>query len=1214
MAGLTSQQSAAVEAKGSVLLMAGAGTGKTSTLVARVLHWLFDGNNRGSLDRLLMVTFTEAAAAEMRERIRSALWKRCHQPEHQEHAQAQLTLLDTAHIRTLHSFNLELIRQHFLELEIDPRSSVLEPQQARLLQEEVLEELWDDYFDPQKSPSPKVRDWLKKLGTNAISKVNRRLLALHEQWRTQADPQAWLDRQRGSLHDPEPTDWHHKLLAAFNHWASHWRQYIQLLDDTFYIQEKKIKPETIAFAQSFADLLPESFSSLEQVIQCLRDIHQRNDEGWPRGQKTVGGKPLERFFGEVKKFLPYLYEEGTNPLKEDWTWVRQDMGILLDLLCEFDERYTRAKRQQGVLDFNDFEQLALRLLYEPDRKNTSAIAEQWRQRFEQVLVDEYQDINPAQDAILRALSREGDQANRFLVGDVKQSIYRFRQAAPGIFQNYASDWRQTPHCQVLPLSENFRSAEAILDFVNSLFTGLMIKEVGGVHYDEEAFLRYGAPSDRPFLRRSNDSTDCRRVELHLVASEIGNEASDVIEGAVSEESEGDEEGVSVDKLRAEARLVARRLWELKRNRFPVWRRHENRFTEVQWSDMVVLLRAPKGRAEVFAREFADVGIPLRTETDKLLESREVQDLLNLLRLLDNPLQDLPLASVLRSPWVGLKLDDLADIRLARKKGSLWLALHKWLEETQQNFETDSPQARVKHFLDNYRRWRHLARSGSLVTCLEVILKDTFYDVWCQAQPDGAQRHAHVQQFLHMARHFDHLQRQGLHRFLQLVETLTDLELSAETPKAVTENCVRLLSIHQSKGLEFPVVVLAGMANQLNFSDSQSDILWEDALGLCMRVYPQGRFHYPSLLHLLADHRLKKESVGEELRLLYVALTRACDLLLLTGHFSEKKWNQWVNLAALPPTPMKVLEAKGALDWVGAWCLNQSAPFNLEQRTGQNEHLRWQIHSAQELINWKPPLPETTQENLFPEDHIKAWEHLWAWQYPHLAATKEAAKTHVSALRRRIAYADEQAAEAGTLLQARTPVLPPTCASLADQSRGMRAGALHHLFLERLDLGIEPTPQNFRGEAQRLVQEGVLLQEEIEQLNCERLAQFWNSDVGRAIRSCASQAHREIPFTARFTPADLRRVGVPVQPDLRDEEFMVVQGVADLVVLLEQELWVLDYKTDHIDPEKVAERAAFYAPQVYLYGLALGRIYRRPACKLWLHFLAPGVTHELPPLP
>ena len=445
-----------------------------------------------------------------------------------------------------------------------------------------------------------------------------------------------------------------------------------------------------------------------------------------------------------------------EPLAEDWSWVREQMSTLLSLAGEFSQAFTDAKRELGVVDFQDLEQHSLRLLYDQSTGGPTSIARQWRKQLRFVFVDEYQDINPAQDLILQMISRPDPEANRFLVGDVKQSIYRFRLANPRIFRAYAEAWSRGGGCAI-PLVENFRSRQAILDFVNSLFSQLMRRESGGIEYDTNAALRFGAPEERQPLSRAGKTTGpC--VELHLLASS----GAAVPDG--DEASEALAEVVDLPAAEKEARLVGLRLSQLRASQHPVWDEQTRQFRPVDWKDMAVLLRSPARKAESYAKEFARLGLPLQVTRSSFYQSREVSDLLSLLQVLDNPLQDLPVLAVLHSPLVGLTANELARIRLCAKKVRFWVALLHWHKKKDAGVEASSvgesqpndssgriaqteTHQRVTVFLDRFARWRRLTRQLSLSRCLEAILADTHYDSWLLTQPRGQQRHANLQSLL-----------------------------------------------------------------------------------------------------------------------------------------------------------------------------------------------------------------------------------------------------------------------------------------------------------------------------------------------------------------------------------------------------------------------------------------------------------------------------------
>ena len=489
---------------------------------------------------------------------------------------------------------------------------------------------------------------------------------------------------------------------------------------------------------------------------------------------------------------------------------------------------------------------------------------------------------------------------------MKQSIYRFRLADPKIFRDYAHNWRGG-NGETIPLAENFRSRESLLDFVNSLFTPLMREEIGGVNYDDEAKLKFGSPETRADFCAAKDSSP--RAELLLRIKNSRNENS---------ESENDGDLADLEESEKEARMLALRLLELKNSGHEIWDEEKKILRAVDWRDMAILLRAPSGKAEIFAKQFDRAGIPLVVERGGFYDSSEILDLLSLLQLLDNPLQDVPLIAVLRSPLVGCSLDELAEIRLLGN-GKFWFALNQ-VQSPKSKVQSET-RKKIGNFLERFSRWRKLARQSSLSQCLETILAETHYDDWIKSRPRGNQRHANIQRFLNLAEKFDQFQRQGLFRFLKFVEAQREIEAEPEVAPATEENAVRLMSIHQSKGLEFPMVALADLAKNFNEQDLRGEIILDEQFGLCPRVKPPssgGR--YPSLSYWLAQKNQRRELRGEELRLLYVALTRARDHLILVGGISEKKWEAWKETEAI--TSQTILAAKNFAGWIGLWFANQ----------------------------------------------------------------------------------------------------------------------------------------------------------------------------------------------------------------------------------------------------------------------------------------------------
>ncbi|MCW5554587.1 MAG: UvrD-helicase domain-containing protein [Verrucomicrobiae bacterium] len=1222
MSAPTSQQRDALKARGNVLVAAGAGTGKTSTITARCLDLIV--NEPCSLHEILMVTFTEAAAAEMRERLRRALYEQADNAPNPDTAMRlaeELALLDTAPISTLHGFCLELVRRNFHALELDPQFTVLDEAQTKPLMHAVLDELFERQYAGTTDHSASVRELIRQYGNGRDEAIRRLVVEIHRHTQALASPQEWFDQQMAAFHQAEPTAWRESFVTGTAEWARLWRETIEPFAQgsvnvrlcASALDELLAKPNFAAAAKTVAEIVAAHEMKWDRLKKDFRD-------------------PIKSFFTEAA-FLRELTDDDGAPLTQDWSWVRGPMLTLLTLAREFGEDFAKAKRELGGIDFADQEQFALRLLRD-DAGRPTPIALACRERFRFVFVDECQDINAAQDAILRAVSREGAAANRFLVGDVKQSIYRFRLADPRIFQAYEARWKNDGNDGVcLPLSENFRSREALLKFINPLFRALMRPVIGGLHYDADAELRFGEPDGRAALSLAAitppaDSEPMAwpqppevspRVELHVITKAEDSEANyDTPEDEVT--------GGDVPELQTterEARWVARRLKTLKESGHRVWRRETGRFEPVEYRDMVVLLRGVAGRAEVFAKEFHRAGVPLHAERAGFLDAPEVTDLLNLLRLLDNPLQDVPLLAVLRSPLVGLTPDELVQVRLANRKGLLWTALNRWLAHGQEASAADGPKdhaSRIAHhgpsdqelarklrtFLEQFNQWREQVRHASLSHCLESALANTHYEALLLADERGAARRANVRRLVDLARRFDPYQREGLFRFLQFIAEQEAAEVRHEPAAMNRENAVRLMTIHASKGLEFPVVVLAGLGSRFNTRDLGGDILLNGDLGLCPKVLPpESRRRYPSIAHWLAAQRERRELLGEEMRLLYVAVTRARDTLILTGSATRREeLARWQEPA--PITDHALVKATGYLDWLRLWFAQWARPEEWSgEREGANDLLRWKFHDANDASFALPDAatvaeisriqPPTTAE-------LAALKELLTSRYPHEAATREPAKTSVSALRRRAMAVEEEAATAFSFQRfaARHPSRVASSATLS----AAESGTAHHTFMELVSLDRAESELDLQNEAQHLQAAGALTAEEIAALDFGALAAFWQSELGRRVRDRRGQAQRELPFTARFQAGELRALNlVAAGSELPDDEFVVVQGFADLVVLPPGEIWLLDFKTDQAKAADLPAKVQLYEPQLKSYALALSRIYRRPVTECWLCFLA-----------
>ena len=1161
----TEQQREAIAARGNVLVVAGAGAGKTRTLVDRCLAWLLEEQNHGSVDEVLMVTFTQAAAAEMRLRLRAGLENA---PAPSPRLAEQLALLETAHISTLHSFCFHLVGEHFYELGLEPRLTVLSDEETQVLARQTLDEMLEEVYGAEAPAEMAIQQLIQAQGGDWDQPVRNLIRRLHSYAQSLRDPAAWFAAQQARFQREEPEEWRGWLMEELNRWRGTWLPALQ--------GEPPANKNAVQCAAALAELPPNP--SRREYAAALAKIGEA-DKNWPR-PKGPWRDPIKEVF-EEGEFLQSVCAEGAvDPLQEDWNWVRPSMLALLDATGRFGRAFGQAKRATGGIDFHDLEQFALRLLWENGQP--SAVARQWREKLRLIFVDEFQDINGAQAAIIEALAREGGEANRFLVGDVKQSIYRFRLADPGIFVRCQAEWEKAGSAgRVVTLSDNFRSDEGIVDFVNALFGAIMRPEIGGVAYDEGARLRFGGREGRGAAAR--DPASPPPVELHLRARGRGGE------------EEGDESASDAEK---EARMVGRRLRELWKT--PVTEGGQTR--AAKWSDMAILLRSPRNKVEAYVKEFNGLGIPLSAARGGFYDSLEVGDLLALLQVLDNPLQDLPLLAVLRSPLAGLTSAELAAIRIARPHGRFWTALVDWhREETRAGDSIDIERARARdkagRFVSRYRDWRRQARRGAVSQCLESVIEQTHYTERLLAQERGEQKRADVERFLYLARQFDAGRGESLPRFLRFVEAQQESEAQIEPAAAPEGEAVRLMSIHQSKGLEFPIVVVADLGKRFNFSDLREPIIVDEQLGLCPQIkVPDTPQLYPSLAYWLAQRRQKREALGEEMRLLYVAMTRAMHRLILAGTASQSKLEEkWPERAKRGLGMAELLRSVNYLDWIGPWLAGQASLA----ASGRNALLSWRLESeaaAAEGVAAEAAASVATGPDITPEIRDRL-----DWRYPQMAATQRPAKSSVSVLRREMAGEGEEEAAPYFMFD----TMPYAGRGKGGRLTAAEIGSAHHRFLELVALERAGTVGGLREEAARLGRENRLSSEEIGCLDFEALAAFWQSSVGAELLARLPWVRRELPFTARFGVKELAP-----QTAMGGEEFVVVQGVIDLAAILPEEIWLVDFKTDHFPAEQLPEKIQLYRPQLALYGEAIGRIHRRPVTRRWLHFLAHRHTADV----
>ena len=1157
---LTTQQENAVQASRNCLLIAGAGTGKTRVLVERCLNAI--RHRPVSVESVFVVTFTDAAATEMKKRLRLALEEVVKAEPDNPYLAEQLALLDTAHIGTLHSFCRKLLREHFFELNLDPSASILAPEKVHALQRRALDLVLQRHYDLKSDISLLIQTAVSGEGKNNDATVRERLLLIHQYTQALPHPERWLQTQIGELRKTDGSLWRKCYEEALLEWRNHW------VNDPPLVNDGVFSP-VITLLHGIQN--PLSQLKIGPLLEEILAEKAKLDK------KQIA--KVETFFDEAGFFRTLAGNDGKpDPLQQDLEWSQPYLIAWLQLAREFADEFSALKRQAAVLDFNDLEQLSLRLLWDAQLNQPTPTALRWRKRLNLVLVDEYQDINAVQDKIISALAGENETSNRFLVGDVKQSIYRFRLADPSIFQNYEKWWRNEPFSQCLFLQENFRSHEAILQFVNSAFSLLMQPRFGGLTYGEDSCLRFGNREGRSHLTRDHDPSP--RVELHILKSGKDTDSED----APSVEA--------LPALTREARHLASRFLEMMDQKLPIW--DGGRTRPVQWSDMVVLFRAPREKIEGYAREFSHLGVPVHAARTGFYESTEVNDVLNLLRVLDNPEQDLPLLALLRSPFGGFSADDLAEIRMADRDTCLWKAFLQF----QQAPSSANASSRADRLLQSLARWRKLLRRCTVGETLESITEETFFLEWLLSK--SMQQRANVEKLIAVAREFDPDQRDGLLQFLLYVDSQVDAGDESEPAVVGVNDAVRFLSIHQSKGLEFPVVAVADLGKPFNLGDLRNKIILDAFYGLTSPVISPGSSGtYPSLPYWLAQKRQRLQLLGEEIRLLYVAFTRATERLILSGTSTVKsiegKWPSMIS-----PGSVDVGRARSALDWIGAWAVNFLGQSEWTEK-GEKDFLQWDVYSEQSANARESLALASKRETTNSIPTISLDLDAMRWKYPQLESIAIAAKTSVSKLSERLLAGlnEDKDVEAQQLWQFREP--------LSEFADARLLGNAHHRFLEIASLAEELDSDYLRAQAATLCKSGMLTDEEVIALDFEAMAEFWRAPAGQMILRHPKEIHRELPFAFRFSASDLPGAAKP--QDLADE-FVIIQGAVDLAVILPSEIWVLDFKTDSLQLSEIVERVNLYRPQMELYSKALASIYRRPVTRAWLHFLMAGHTAEI----
>lgn len=1224
-----------------ILVSAAAGSGKTAVLVERIVKIITDKNHPVDIDHLLIVTFTNAAAAEMRERIGNAIEKALDEQPGDEHLLRQLTLIHNAQITTIDSFCLYVVRNHFHEIDLEPNFRIGDEGELKLLREDVLGKVLEQNYE---EPSEAFSDFVEGYASGRTdAALNEMILQLYEFSRSYPWPEKWLDSFVGiyRIENREELDRAEWLAPLTQNIRFVLKDCEQLLKQALAVTQQDDGPDMYEKAVRSDLEKYESLSKLTSFCElygALSDIKydrlasSRGFEGDPDKLELV--KSLrEQAKDVVKKICKQYFFCSPEMMIEQLERTEPMLEEVVRLTKQFADEFAAAKRRKNLVDFHDVEHFALQILVDEETEKAKKTAEEFRDTFEEIMIDEYQDSNEVQETLLRSISREErGENNIFMVGDVKQSIYRFRLARPELFmKKYDSYSLEESTTQRIDLHKNFRSREEVLTCTNDIFYKIMVRSLGNVEYDAEAALYPGAsyPVSADFtpeilLADSND-------EL-LEDTELS------------------------DKKTLEAKIVAEEIRHLMKTQ-PVTDKATGELRAARYSDIVILLRSLSGWADSLVEVLNGNGIPAHTVSSTgYFSTVEVQTVLSMLRLLDNPRQDIPMAAVLRSPMAGLTDEELAVLRLEDGSVPFHEAVlelaeglyeedgQKEISDSEADSEADQKQGRnadgkkeddiettahrkLLKFYKKYRQLRQLVPDTPIHELIEIILRETGYGHYVAAMPAGSRRTANLNMLLEKAAAYEKTSYKGLFHFVRYIDELQKYDVDFGEADMVGENedVVRIMSIHKSKGLEFPIVIVSGMGKNFNKQDTRSKMVLHPELGIGLD-YMDGkkRIKSPTIAKKAIAKQIELENLGEELRVLYVALTRAKEKLILTGTLKDAPeklefFRQQANLSKAADRPLSYLTREGAsgyLDWILPAVLSYGDKYpvriveaaelvldEVENQLEQNEDLTERIEEI-----------EAADTQL-----VGQLKQRFSQRYPYQVDVLRKNKYSVSELKHRAMRerfeAEQEETVPAFLEEPVTPTIPlfiqrEESVEQETANRGALRGTAVHRVMECYDFASEKSVQ----EQMEAMEKEEKITADMHALVKEQIvADFVSSETGRrmALAQCGGALYREKPFVMGFTEEELENYGFGVgsntdsceniyektdsdqekeeQKKVRHEEDLtLIQGIIDVFWIEKDGIVLLDYKTDRVQQAK--ELIDRYATQLKLYADALERVF------------------------
>lgn len=1205
----TNEQLQAIQEKNSnILVAAAAGSGKTAVLVERIIHKIID--EQMDIDKILVVTFTNAAASEMRERILEAIYKKLEENPENVHLQRQIILLNKASICTIHSFCLDVIHNHFYEIDLPSNFKIADTAEIDLLKQEVLDDLFEQkYTENDKNFIELLENYTNYRGDEALQEL---VLKIYKFIQSSPFPIKWLQEKLELLKiedkDISQTIWG-KLI-------------IQTVDDD--IQESIMQLEVTKSKMALYPEMTKFYQTISEDIINLQDLQKYNywDElyikllnfnfsKWPVDKKVIND--LKEDSKEIRdKVKKHIKEKTAKLLSCSQEQAVKDLKIitpilekLSNLVTEFTKNFAEKKKEKNCIDFNDIEHFALKILLD-ENNNPTEVAKKYKEKFEEIAIDEYQDSNLVQEAILTSISKGN---NIFMVGDVKQSIYKFRQARPELFlqkyDEYKNKEEKTQEDNLkIQLFRNFRSRQNILNITNLVFESIMSKELGDINYNENEYLNYGANYPEPEEIKNYAGI----AELDIIDLKE-DESITAFEG---EEDEEEQERVEDDVL--EAKFVANKIQELLNSDYMVFDKKQG-YRKIRPKDIVILLRATSNLSPIYEKEISDLELPVFSDTSgTYLDTVEIQTILSVLKIIDNPLQDIPLVVVLRSSICNFTDNDLITIRLTDRNCNFYEALIK----TRLICDGDLKN-KIESFLEKLEKWKSISQYMPLDEFIWQIYLDTGYYQYVGLLPNGAMRQANLKTLFEKAKQYEKASFKGLFNFIQFIDKLKKQNGDLASAKLIGENedVIRIMSIHKSKGLEFPVVFLCNSHKKFNIQDLNDNILLHQDIGFGPTIMDTTRkIKYSSIAKDAIKLKMKQETLSEEQRILYVALTRAKEKLYITGR--SKDFTKYVQ------DKNKVLEmyesenikldaklmkkANSYLDWIMyVYLFNQGRTITLKGESYKlSDIITLNVSNKKDLlkalakeevveqIDLKEKI-EQILKNKSDEENKKseqALKELLEWKYDYIVDTTLPTKSSVTKIKQEKIKLEEILkgieSEEVEYKKSYTPKFMQEDKKISSAEKG----TLVHLCIQRLDERKDYELKDIQNMILNLVEKEIITQNEADAIDVNLIYQYTKSQLFEELRQ-AKEVHKEQPFYINIPAKDV------VSEAENSKKNILVQGIIDLYYIDKNDnLVLIDFKTDYISNEPNAKEKILdkYKVQLEIYKTALEQALNRKTSK------------------